>query len=320
MNILITGASGFIGSYLCDFFIKQGYTVIGAARDTAKIPALNTQDFYMVELDVLNSKSFDRTDIPPIDAVIHTATSNDILSKKVEDGILLSTVGTKNVLEFCVNKKINQIAFFSTFQVYGIDLEGEIDENTSTMCQNDYGLNHVYGEQYVEMYAREKGITGIVVRPSNVYGRFSTQFINRWTLVPGCFCKEIKETGKIILKSSGKQSRNFVNLENIGRSLDKILNAEKNGFNIYNIASSENYSILEIAKLVCDVYKKRYGKQGTIDILSHKPDKGNLFNVNLQKLYNIGFKESQEITLSSEINEIFIYIENKKKYESSSTI
>ena len=106
------------------------------------------------------------------------------------------------------------MVFFSTFQVYGTDLEGEIDENTPARCQNDYGLNHVFGEQYAEMYAREKGITGIVVRTSNVYGRFSTPFVDRWTLVPGCFCKEIKETGKIILKSSGKQTRNICTRRN----------------------------------------------------------------------------------------------------------
>lgn len=320
MNVLITGASGFIGSYLCNFFIKQGYTVIAAARDTAKIPPIKTPEFFTVELDVLDPKAFDNINIPSIDAVIHTATSNDILSKRADEGILLSTIGTRNVLESCVKKAIPQMVFFSTFQVYGTELEGEIDESTTAMCQNDYGLNHIFGEQYVEMYAREKGITGIVVRPSNVYGRFSTPFIDRWTLVPGCFCKELKETGKIILKSSGRQARNFVNLENIGRSLHKILHTPKTGFDIYNIASSQNFSILEVAEMVCSVYKKRYEQEGVVEVLSDRPVKRNSFSVSLQKLYNLGFTESEEINLVSEINEIFIYLEKQKQYESGSTI
>jgi UDP-glucose 4-epimerase len=311
MNILITGASGFIGSYLCDFFVRQDHTVIAAARDPVKIPSIKAQGFSAVEWDVLKG-AFDVMDIPSVDAVIHTATSNDILSKKVEEGILLSAAGTKNVLDFCLQNKIPKMVFFSTFQVYGTELEGEVNEGTAVSCQNDYGLNHIFGEQYVEMYAREKGITGIVVRPSNVYGRFSTRFINRWTLVPGCFCKEIKETGKIILKSSGRQTRNFVNLENIGMSLDKILKTPETGFDIYNIASSRNFSILEVAGMVCSVYKERYGKEGVVEVLSDTPVKKNSFAVSLQKLYKLGFTESEEVTLSSEINEIFIYLEKQK--------
>ena len=312
MTILITGASGFIGSYLCNFFIRQGYSVVAAARDTTKIPPVNRQEFYTVELDVLNSKAFDNFEIPAVDAVIHTATSNDILSRKIDEGIRLSTIGTRNVLDLCVKKGIPKLLFFSTFQIYGTDLEGEIDENTPVRCQNDYGLNHIFGEQYVEMYAREKGINGIVLRPSNVYGSFSTRFIDRWTLVPGCFCKEIKDTGKIVLKSSGKQTRNFVNLENIGRALDKILKAPGNGFDIYNIASSQNFSILEVAGMVSSVYKERYGKEGWSEVSGNTPVKKNSFSVSLQELYKLGFTESEEFTLPAAINEIFIYLEKSK--------
>ncbi len=312
MTILITGASGFIGSYLCNFFIRQGYSVVAAARDTTKIPPVNRQEFYTVELDVLNSKAFESFEIPAVDAVIHTATSNDILSRKIDEGIRLSTIGTRNVLDLCVKKGIPKLLFFSTFQVYGTDLEGEIDESTPVRCQNDYGLNHIFGEQYVEMYAREKGIDGIVLRPSNVYGGFSTRFIDRWTLVPGCFCKEIRDTGKIVLKSSGKQTRNFVNLENIGRSLDKILKAPGKGFDIYNIASSQNFSILEVAGMVSSVYKERYGKEGVVEVSGNTPVKKNSFSVSLQELYKLGFTESEEFTLSAAINEIFIYLEKSK--------
>jgi UDP-glucose 4-epimerase len=312
MNILVTGASGFIGSYLCDFFIRQGYTVVATARDVNRVPAIRNPRFQVIEWDVLDKEGLETADLPVIDSVVHTATSNDILARKVGDGILLSTVGTKNVLDFCVKKGISKMVFFSTFQVYGTDLEGIVNENTAAKCQNDYGLNHIFGEQYMEMYAREKGIAGIVARPSNVYGRFTTPFIDRWTLVPGCFCKEITETGKITLRSSGRQTRNFVNLENIGRALHQILPRHKTGFEIYNIASSQNFSMLDVANMVAAVYEKRYAKKGRIEILSDLPAEKNSFSVDLQKLHEAGFTEDDKFNLVSVIDEIFIYLENKK--------
>jgi UDP-glucose 4-epimerase len=321
MNILITGASGFIGSYLALFFSSQGHTVMATARHTGKLPVLpaGTGGTH-AKLDVLDQASFGELPLLSIDAVIHTATSNDILSKRPGEAIELSALGTRNVLEYCVNRKIPKMIFFSTFQVYGTDLEGDVDESTPAKCQNDYGLNHIFGEEYVGMYAREKGLAGIVVRPSNVYGPFSTDFIDRWTLVPGCFCQEIFNTGTIVLKSSGRQQRNFLHLENIGRSLDCILKTDTNGFGLFNIASADYHSMLEVAEMVRAIYEERYSKTGEIKIEGHRPEKGNSFTVNRQKLIDIGFTDASGFDLVSVIHQLFIYLEKQNQHESSSAI
>ncbi len=308
MNVLITGASGFIGSFLCDSLLSAGFTVIATARNKARLPVFDSKKFFQHELDVLHESSFDGISMP-VNAVMHAATANDILSKDPEQGILLSTAGTRNVLEFCVKNNVPKMIFLSTFQVYGTELNGRIDESSKICCENDYGLNHLFGEEYVEMYSRQKEISGIVVRPSNVYGRFMSQFIDRWTLVPGCFCKEVFDTNQITLRSSGKQTRNFVGLHEVSAGIIAILNSREQGYSVFNIASERNFSMLEVADLVKGIFEKKYRKQAVVKVTGTFPEKANSFSVDLAKLRTIGFNPDKTYNLETEIHQIFEHLE-----------
>jgi UDP-glucose 4-epimerase len=307
MNIAITGASGFIGSYIAQYLHQQGHNIIATARNVKKLP--EEQYFGKAEVDVLKSHSIHVLDLYEIDAIVHTATANDILSRDVEQGLILSTIGTKNVLDYCIESSIKKVVFFSTFQVYGTELNGAIDENTPTQCQNGYGLNHLFGEHYMEMYSRDKKINGIVVRPSNVYGRFITPYIQRWTLVPGCFCKEVFHKETITLLSSGKQTRNFVGLHEVSAGIAAILDHDEKSFAVYNIASEKNLSMLHVAETVKGIFEKRYGRRASIEVKSDHPQIGNAFTVNLEKLYSIGYQPDRNYNLETEINQLFDHLE-----------
>ena len=56
-------------------------------------------------------------------------------------------MGTKKILDAAVKAKIKNVIFFSTIQVYGTNLKGNINENSPTNCKNSYSLNHLYGEE-----------------------------------------------------------------------------------------------------------------------------------------------------------------------------
>ncbi len=310
MKVMITGASGFIGAYLTEYLLKRNFQVIACARDISRLPEwFDYHNLDKRKLDILNQAELSQFGGESLDWVIHTATSNDILSRDTSAGITLSAIGTKNMLDFCVANQVPNLMFFSTFQVYGTELNGKIDELSPLLCQNDYGLNHIFGEQYVEMYARQGKINGVVVRPSNVYGRFSTPHINRWTLVPGCFCKEAYEKQTITLLSSGNQTRNFVSLENLSEAVNSIISNFKSQYDIFNISSTQHFSMVEVAQLTQNIYFQRYGKPVKLIIKSTNPPVGNHFEVSLQKLISTGFQESLELNLVTEINELFNHLE-----------
>jgi UDP-glucose 4-epimerase len=310
MTVLVTGASGFIGSYLCNFLSNNGTEVIAACRNKKKLEHSDIRYARLVELDVLSDL---QTDVRA-DAIVHVATANDIVSRKTSDGINLSATGTKNLLEYAARNQIPNFIFFSTFQVYGTELAGTVTESSPTRALNDYGLNHLFGEMYLEMYARQGRINGVSLRPSNVHGPFLLPSIERWTLVPGCFCKEVFEKQTITLRSSGKQMRNFIHLENLSAAVHCILENFKPGYDIVNAGSTENMSMLDAAKQVKAVYEAFSGKTVSLIVEGDQPTVPNIFDVSLDKLKNqYGFTENKEANLARTIEALFLFLEKANK-------
>lgn len=302
-RVVIIGANGFIGSYLSNYLTRKGYEITAVSRtfsDKAK-QEIMANDFIECDIltkDILNLKI-------RADFVIHLASANDIVSKDVLKGLELSVVGTKRVLDFAINNNISNFIFFSTAQVYGSNLEGNIDENSELNPMNDYALNHIFAEDYVKMYSNKGLIKGIVVRPTNVYGRFIHKNINRWSLVPGCFCKEAFTRRRITLKTSGKQIRNFISLDNVSRACEVILNNFPKNYEVFNISSNNYYRIVDVAKIVKQVYKELFNDDITISTLNDFPKESNKFSISNSKIKNLGFYEDQSFDLTVEIIEIF---------------
>lgn len=311
MKILITGANGFIGSYLAHFFLKKGHEVIASSRQFHPSTRALLTRAQLIELDVLNTELLQNTAVQA-DVVIHTATANDIISRNGIKGIELSAIGTKNILDLAVKNNIPNCIVFSTLQVYGTELTGEISESSPLHFANDYGINHLLAEMYAEMYSRQGKVQTVSVRPSNVYGPVLTDAFNRWSLVPGCFCKEAMKSGTITIKSSGRQTRNFVHLENLSRAVESIIKRFPDKYECYNLASSRCLLMTEVAGITKQVYEKEFQKQVQVNIGGTEPAEPNRFSMNLNKLQSIGFREDENSTLEAAIAGIFKYLNSKK--------
>lgn len=311
MRILITGANGFIGSYLARYFLQIGFAVIATARQFHESSRILLKEADLLNLDVLNVEKLHKLSVEA-DIIIHTATANDIISKDTVRGVELSAVGTKNILDFAVQNRVSKCIIFSTLQVYGTELKGEINENSPLNFQNDYGLNHLFAEMYAELYSRTGRVKCVSVRPSNVYGRVLTGAFNRWSLVPACFCKEAYEAGTITIKSSGKQMRNFISLENLSRAIVCIINQFPAKYECYNLASSRSTTMLEVAEITKKVGEDELGTPIQVNVEGKEPALTNHFSVGLDKLEAIGFVESPDFSLESEIRKIFMYLKTKK--------
>lgn len=311
MKILITGANGFIGSYLASYFLKRGEAVIATSKQFHASTKTLLSKATLIDVNVLDKAVLQQLSVQA-DVIIHTATANDIISKDTLKGIELSALGVKNMLDFAVENNIPKVMVFSTLQVYGTEMTGNIDEKSPLHFQNDYGINHLFGEMYAELYTRQGKVKTVSVRPANVYGRILTHAFNRWSLVPGCFCKEAFESGTVTIKSSGKQMRNFINLENLSRSVDSILQHFPDNYECYNLASSQTHSMVEVAEKVKQVYEKLYHRSVSLNITGTAPQQSNNFTVSLDKLKKIGFSEDKHFTLESEIEQIFHYLQSNK--------
>ncbi len=284
MNILLSGASGFIGSYFIDRLSDTGDSVDIISRK--KPTNLTNSRTVIYDLDI--TKPNKCTLEKKYDVFIHLAGANDVDSRDPFDAVLKTTYGTRNCLDLCLKNKITKFIYFSTLQVYGDNKQ--ITENSDISCQNDYAMTHYFSEEYVRMF-QSRGIDFIILRPSNIYGGFQSETVNRWSLVPGCFCKSAMENSRITLLSSGKQKRDFVCLEEVYEFTSHLIHNFTSCKNeVYNLASGDVHSILELAELAKERFELKFQKRCELIIKSELPMYEEEYKISLERMKNTGYK------------------------------
>ncbi|WP_248927693.1 NAD-dependent epimerase/dehydratase family protein [Paenibacillus hamazuiensis] len=308
MRFIVTGATGYIGSYLCRFLKARGHEVIVFSRALPEAFVKSLQPEGFIECDVTSEKLTQLK--ASADMIIHLASANEVVSRNVRAGIEISAFGTKQLLDFAVRNGIARFMFFSTLQVYGLEPVGTVSETTPVRPENDYALNHLFAEQYVAMYARKGLLQGAVIRPANVYGRFFSPTVSRWTMVPACFCKEALESRTITIRSSGKQHRSFISMENIARSCEAIIGRFPDEYGIYNAGSEHTLSILDVAHKVQRIYHELYTGDAELIVAGDAPQKPNRFSVSTAKLAACGYVPDESFTLEDAIRWLFEYLQS----------
>lgn len=305
-RLLITGASGFIGSHLAQSLAQAGHSVTATARTLSPELQAALPNCQMMMLDVLHGLAAVQGEW---DCILHTATANDIVSRDFKAGMELSAVGTQNVLEAARRLGVPHVLFFSTLQVYGTELNGTITEQTPVHLVNQYGLHHYAGELTCQLFSRLHGIKTSIVRPANVYGCPVSTTVNRWSLVPMCFVKEALASGTITLRSSGLQRRDFVSLRQVAGACAHLIDRPPELTSVFNIASSETWNMLDAAHWVAKSYAAIYGKNLELQVLSSEPSQPNDFNVH-SAITPRPLGGSSAVEMSGEITKMFEFFGN----------
>lgn len=271
-HVLVTGASGYIGSALVRVLQSRGIALTATARSRTDIVSREL-GVPVQSLDVMG----ELPDFTGITTIAHCATPNDIASREADGGLPLAVAGTHSLLKHAVACGVKHFVYLSTVQVYGTELSGRIDENTPTESQNLYGLNHYLGEEVCRYYARNHAIDTLVLRPANIYGVPPVSTVDRWTLVPMAFVRDAAENGRIELRSSGRQTRNFSSVHEVAATIADQLGRFPEGYTVLNAASNWNASMVELANRVSAIWEEETGDPLPVDVLSDEPTTANDF-------------------------------------------
>jgi len=261
MKILVTGASGFIGSHfvkmLCE---KTDHQVVGFVRNTAQRNTmrltfnmdLNPSRFQMVYGDLLG-------DISGLtegcDAVVNFA-AKTFVDHAIRDPwpfIEANVVGTYRLIEDARRNKVKRFIQVSTDEVYGAILSGAYKEDARINPTNPYAAAKAGADAIVVSYTHTFGLWTAVTRTENNYGPFQ----HPQKVFPA-FVKALLDGKKLPVYGDGKHRRQWLWVDDHCDAIERLLHADVEPAQIFHVAGSQELENLELAKRIIEAFRKKH--------------------------------------------------------------
>ncbi len=277
-TVLITGGAGFIGSHLCDFFLKMGYFVI--AVDNLITGNLNNlknaskySNFKFINHDIINPLSIKSN----LDYILNFASpaSPKFFLKHPLETLFSGSFGTKNLIELAI-KKNAKILVASTSEVYGDPLEHPQKESyygnvNTTGPRSVYDESKRYQETLIYTYHKTKNLDISIARIFNTYGPRMDSLDGR--VIPNFIVNSLKSK-ELHIYGDGSQTRSFCYIDDMVNGIFKLLLSDIT--EPINIGNPDEISIEELADEIIffsgkNIHKK-YSPIKKNDPKKRKPD------------------------------------------------
>ena len=305
-KVLITGGHGNLGLYIVSALVNLGCDVFVLSRKKDKL--IEKLKYTVIDADIVSATQLREKLNFDIDYCIHLASYNEyFLEDYPKKALEVNTLGTRNLLEALNIKKLKNFIYFSTFHVYGLN-SGMIDENTAPNPKNDYASTHLFAEYIVKQFGFTHGLKYTILRLTNSYGVPFFKDTDKWYLILNNLVKDAIDDKIIKLKSNGEIHKDFVSMVDVARIVNTLLT--KNASNeIFNLSSGQAYSLLELAKLIQEQYRKKYNENIEISINSDDKNNYKRLDVDNRKLLNFIDFNFKDI-IDDEVNNIFTLLED----------
>ncbi len=309
-KILITGASGFLGGRLSEYFSNLGYEVYAASRKKMSIsPDLKNVKFVILDWDSKDKMTelcFNK------EVVIHAAgMSAEDCAKDPIGSFEFNCIGTMKLLEACKSNIKKKFIYLSTAHVYGSPLVGKLTENSVPKNNHPYATSHLSGEYGVN-YAHAKGdIEGYNLRLSNGFGAPISEEVNCWKLFVNDLCKQAVMKRELAIHSNEEQQRDFVPISNIQKTIAKII-IQKNPLiqNTFNLGSGKSLTLFEMAKKIQDRANQLFHFSPEIKTNPElKNSKANFLEYNVDRLKSFGLLD--DVNFDNELDSLLLHCESK---------
>ena len=257
-RILVTGGAGFIGSHIVDLLCKENCAEIVAIDNMVRGRSANLKHAMaqgpvrLVEGDIRDS-SLMTSLVKSADIVFHQAALR-ITHCAAEPRLAMEVMvqSTFDLLELCVEHKIEKVIAASSASVYGM-----ADEFPTTERQNPYDNRTLYGaakafnEGLLRTYNDMHGLDYVAFRYFNVYGD-RMDIHGRYTEVLIRWMERLEAGLAPIIFGDGQQTMDFVHVRDVARA--NILGAKANvSDEVFNVASGTETSLKQLAEALASV-------------------------------------------------------------------
>jgi nucleoside-diphosphate-sugar epimerase len=269
-NILVTGAAGFIGSFLCEELVSNDYFVVGIDNffrgKRANIWPLETRgDFIFEECDLSEPENIDRIKQlilkHNINVVFHLAAINgtEYFYERPLFVLDQNVKMTQNLLSAIIGTSINYFIYTSSSEVYGDALEIPTNEKQPVILnpfadRDSYAASKILGDFYIRLFAKQHHFQALILRVFNMYGermvgttygQVIPEFVNRM-LFEDKFC----------LIGDGSYTRSFCYIKDAVFAMRRLMEKQIHG--LVNLGNDQEISILQLAQLMHDLDNRSF--------------------------------------------------------------
>jgi NAD dependent epimerase/dehydratase len=315
-SILITGATGFIGSHLAEECVKRGYKVYAFDRYNPNYNLANlTGSEYRKEMEFIfgDIRDYDSVSkaIKGKKYVLHLAALGGIPYSYHSPLAYIKTnvEGTYNVLEASRINNIEQVITTSTSEVYGTAQKIPISEDHPLVGQSPYAATKIAADQLSISYQKSYNSKIKIIRPFNVYGPRQSLRAVIPTIINQCL-----ENKQFIKLGNISTSRDFTYVTDLCDAYFKLLNSHKSFGQPFNIGTGKEYLIKKIAIMIRDNINPAI--KFKIENFRKRPEKSEVYRLvcNYKK-----FKKNSNWSPKIDINNglkktIEWFIQNKKQF------
>lgn len=239
MNVLVTGAAGFLGRHIIQRLLADGMAV--SAFDRAH---LSDPEVRFVRGDLLDIEQVEAA-AQGQDVICHVGAIGDVYlaTERPDLAASVNVVGSTNVAAAALRAGA-RVVYASTWEVYGKPLYEPIDEDHPCNPDHPYNITKLAGEQMLLAAAHLQGLAVLSLRLGTAYGAGL-----RPNSVFRIFVDRARRREPIVIQGDGSQSRQFTHASDIAAAFSLACRSEATGLAL-NAVASEPVSIKQLAELV----------------------------------------------------------------------
>ncbi|MBA2123513.1 hypothetical protein B9J78_00985 [bacterium Unc6] len=253
MNILVTGANGFVGQALCKRMLVDGYQVRGAVRAVTQMTALPSGVEGAMVGDISPETDWSEA-LDGIDAVVHLAARVHVMDDTAADPLAafreVNVLGTERLARMAAKYGVRRLIFISSIGVNGeFSSEMPFSEKNLPNPHNAYAVSKWEAEQVLHVVSKNSGMEVVILRPPLVYGPDA----------PGNFARLMRviKTGLPLPFGNIKSLRSFVYIDNLIDAIITCVTHPLAAGETFMVSDGQDVSTPDLIKMIASAMNKK---------------------------------------------------------------
>lgn len=241
---LVTGATGFIGSALCNKLYDDYFVIgVGVGVGVKEENQTKCHKFFQSTLEDIPWAL-----LPNIDVCFHQAANNDTTDMNKQQMFFTNFLTPQKIFSYLYEEKnCKQFVYASSCSVYGNSLTPYKENVTPLKPLNPYAESKKMFEEYADSFAVKTGSNVIGLRYTNVYGPGENHKGKRASMIHQLLHKMLKKERPKIFKN-GEQQRDWVYIKDVVKA--NLCAAQQNTSGVFNVGVGESISFNEIITIL----------------------------------------------------------------------